>query len=84
MIRLATTLILAIVLVLPHPALAWGKLGHRVVGGIADSHLTAKARAALKKLLGNESLAMAASWADFIKSDRAYDYLGPWHYINPG
>jgi hypothetical protein len=82
MIRLATTLILAIVLVLPHPALAWGKLGHRVVGGIADSHLTAKARAALKKLLGNESLAMAASWADFIKSDRAYDYLGPWHYIN--
>ena len=82
MIRLATTLILAIVLVLPHPALAWGKLGHRVVGGIADSHLTAIARAALKKLLGNESLAMAASWADFIKSDRAYDYLGPWHYIN--
>lgn len=64
MIRLATTLILVIILAQPYPTQAWGKLGHRVIGGIAENHLTTKARANLKKVLGNESLAMAASWAD--------------------
>jgi hypothetical protein len=32
--------------------------------------------------LGTESVAMASNWADFIKSDAAYKYLNPWHYIN--
>jgi hypothetical protein len=67
---------------MPVSSFAWGALGHRVTGGIAEHYLNTKTRAALKKLLGNESLAMASSWADFIRSDRAYDYLGPWHYIN--
>ena len=69
-------------LILPANVFAWGMLGHRVTGGIAEHYLNAKAKAAIKKLLGNESLAMAANWADFIKSDRSYDYLGPWHYVN--
>jgi hypothetical protein len=25
---------------------------------------------------------MSSNWADFIKSDSAYNYLSPWHYIN--
>lgn len=62
--------------------MAWGVLGHRVIGGIAETYLTAKTKAAIKKILGTESLAMATNWADFIKSDRSYDYLAPWHYIN--
>jgi len=74
--------VLMITLVLPRFCLAWGMQGHRVVGGIAEKYLSAKARAEIKKLLGNESLAMAANWADFIKSDRSYDYLSNWHYIN--
>ena len=61
---------------------AWGVLGHRVTGGIADTYLNTRARAKLKQLLGTESLAMATNWADFIKSDRKYDYISPWHYIN--
>ncbi|HUQ67183.1 MAG TPA: S1/P1 nuclease [Flavitalea sp.] len=72
----------AIILIFPLNVLAWGALGHRVTGGIADHYLNAKAKAELKKILGNESLALASTWADFIKSDRSYDYLGPWHYIN--
>lgn len=67
---------------IPAFSFAWGVLGHRVIGGIADLHLDPKTRSALKKILGNESLAMASNWADFIKSDRSFDYLGPWHYIN--
>ena len=67
---------------LPFYSLAWGVLGHRIVGQIADSYLTAKARAEIKKILGDESIAISANWADFVKSDSTYDYLSPWHYIN--
>lgn len=63
-------------------SMAWGVLGHRIVGEIADKYLTAKARAEVHKILGNESIAMASNWADFIKSDTAYKYLGTWHYID--
>lgn len=60
----------------------WGLTGHRVVAEIADSHLTNKARKNLKKILGNESLAMSANWPDFIKSDSNFRYLNSWHYVN--
>ena len=60
----------------------WGMTGHRVVGEIAESYLTPQAKKAIKEILGNESLAMAANWADFIKSDSNYSYLSPWHYVN--
>lgn len=60
----------------------WGANGHRIVGEIADSYLTKKAKTAIQEILGNESVAMTSNWADFIKSDSTYNYLGPWHYIN--
>ena len=60
----------------------WGQTGHRVVGEIADSYLSKKARVAISEILGNESIAITSNWADFIKSDSTYNYLGPWHYIN--
>lgn len=76
---------LAVLFIFPLRVSAWGVLGHRVTGGVAEHYLNLKARAELKRLLGNETLAMATNWADFIKSDKAYDYLGPWHYFNiPG
>jgi len=63
------------------PAMAWwGATGHRVVGKIAESYLTPKAKAAITQILGTESLAMASNWADFIKSDSNFNYLSPWHY----
>lgn len=75
-------LLLILVWALPLKLMAWGMLGHRVIGGIAEHYLSVKARAEIRKLLGNETIAMAGNWADFIRSDRAYDYLGSWHYIN--
>jgi len=60
----------------------WGQTGHRVVGEIADSYLSKKARNAIREILGTESVGMASNWADFIKSDSAFNYLSPWHYIN--
>ena len=67
---------------MPLQAGAWGMLGHRIVGQIAESHLSSKARKGVKEILGNESLAMASNWADFIKSDPSYNYLYNWHFVN--
>lgn len=63
-------------------AFAWGPTGHRVVAQVADAYLTPKARLAVKKILGTESMAMASNWPDFIKSDSTMNYLSAWHYIN--
>lgn len=60
----------------------WGLDGHRIVGEIAEKHLTAKARKNIQKILGNESIAMSSNWADFIKSNPAFDSLDKSHYIN--
>jgi hypothetical protein len=66
----------------PVKAMCWGQLGHRIVAEIADSYLTTKTKTEIKKILGNESIAMASNWGDFIKSDSTYKYLDTWHYIN--
>jgi hypothetical protein len=60
----------------------WGATGHRVIGEVANSHLTRRAKKRIRKILGNESVAISSNWADFIKSDTAMKYLEPWHYIN--
>ena len=70
------------VLSLPIYSFGWGVLGHRIVGDIAESYLTARAKKAIHKILGNESIAMASNWADFIKSDTSYRYISSWHYID--
>ena len=67
---------------LPFSGMAWGVLGHRIVGQIADSYLTKSTKKAIAEILGTESVAMASNWPDFIKSDPAYNYLSNWHYIN--
>lgn len=75
-------LLAAVILYLPVQSMAWGTNGHRISGQIADSYLTPKARAAVKAILGYESVAMASNWADFIKSDQAYNYLYNWHFVD--
>lgn len=67
---------------IPLNAGAWGMLGHRIVGQIAENHLSNSAKKGVKAVLGDESLAMASNWGDFIKSDPAYNYLYNWHFVN--
>src|ERR1700754_2138976 len=75
-------LILIALFYVPLQSMAWGTNGHRICGQIADSYLTPKARAAIKAILGNESIAITSNWADFIKSDPNYKYLYYWHFID--
>jgi len=60
----------------------WGQTGHRVVGEIAYSHLTNKAKRNIEKLLNGEGLAIISTYADEIKSDKKYREFGTWHYVN--
>ncbi|MEQ8626348.1 S1/P1 nuclease [Ekhidna sp.] len=58
----------------------WGTTGHRIVGLIAERHLTKKAKKNIEKVLGFETLAEVSNYMDFIKSDATYRHMSPWHY----
>jgi len=61
-------------------AISWGLTGHRVVGEIAQKHLSSKAKKNLHRVFGHHGLADNANWMDFVKSESSYDYMRPWHY----
>jgi hypothetical protein len=62
-------------------ALAWGPTGHRATGWIADKYLNKNARKNLERILNGQSLAIAATWMDEIRSDSTYDYTTDWHWV---
>jgi hypothetical protein len=70
------------IIYLPVESMAWGTEGHRIAGFIAESYLSPKAKAAIKAILGDNGIAIASNWADFIRSDPNYSYLAAWHYID--
>ena len=63
------------------PALSWYDKGHRIVGLIAQAHLTAAARKQIERLLpASMTLADAAVWPDHEgRSIREFD---PLHYVS--
>ena len=60
----------------------WGKIGHRVVGKIAETVITEKTKDEINKILDGESIAMVSTWADEKRSDPKFDKYGIWHYVN--
>lgn len=77
-------LLLAASLAIATPASAWGPIGHRITGAIADRNLSGVARANVQLLLEEEDLAEAATWPDDMRSDPAEFWqktASPWHYV---
>jgi hypothetical protein len=66
---------------LAYAGFAWGPTGHRVTGWIAEQHVSKKVKKELLRILGNQSLAMASTWMDDIRSDSLYDYTSDWHWV---
>ncbi len=64
----------------PGAARAWGPTGHRIVGRIAEYHLSDEATAAVEALLGVETLARVAVWADDMRSDPAWEKGDQWRW----
>ena len=61
---------------------AWGLQGHRIVGELASGMLSCSANKKITRVLSNSSIAMAANWGDFVKSDSVYAKFSIWHYTN--
>ncbi len=62
------------------PAVGWGPRGHRIVARLASSRLTAAARAGVHQLLGHQTLAEVANWADEIRTSRPQ--TADWHFVD--
>ena len=60
----------------------WSKTGHRVIGEVAQEHLTQRAKRAINQLLAGQSLAGVSNFADEIKADSTYRKFSAWHYVN--
>ncbi|MBT0586852.1 S1/P1 nuclease [Alteromonas oceanisediminis] len=63
---------------------AWGQIGHRITGKIAEQYLSESAKNAVQQLLPNESLAEASTYADEMRSnpdDFWQNVAGPYHYV---
>lgn len=60
----------------------WGKTGHRVVGKVAENHLTDSAKTAIAQILDGKSLALVSNWPDEMRSNPDFSKYGPWHYVN--
>lgn len=65
----------------------WGAKGHRIIGELAQQHLTASTQAAVTEILEGDDLATAATWADEMRSSQDNVEFwsrrsAPWHYVN--
>ncbi|MCP4457677.1 MAG: S1/P1 nuclease [Cytophagales bacterium] len=60
---------------------SWGPSGDRIVGLIAERHLTKKAKKSIDQILKNETLAEVSTFMDFIRSDNTKNHMTPWHYM---
>jgi len=72
---------LLLLILVPRTAFPWGPNGHRVVGRIAEHHLSPAAARGVAAILGSESLAQASTWPDEIRSDPAWNKAKPWHFV---
>lgn len=62
---------------------AWGREGHRLTALVAEQYLTAEAKTQVAQLLGKETLADVAPWADSYRED--HPETGKWHFVDiPG
>lgn len=74
-----TALVLATLLA--PSATAWGPVGHRAVGRIAERHLTPQAARAVADLLAPEQLAYVTTWADEIRPEPEWAKADAWHWV---
>jgi hypothetical protein len=62
-------------------AFAWGQNGHRIVAQICFDNLSPEAKKNIQTLLGDDYLTRIATWPDFIRSEKNWNFAKPWHFI---
>ena len=79
---LAAVLLGAAHALLPNEVLAFGGLGHRTAGLLAERELCPAAKSEVADLGEGKSLGELGLWADTIRPDPAWERSVPWHYMN--
>jgi S1/P1 Nuclease. len=91
-VKAALAVVLALVVMLPAPARAWGFYAHRKTAAIAEANVSPQVRAKIARLIRSEpalgtpecplkSLEDAAVWADCIRGEGwRWGYTAAWHY----
>jgi hypothetical protein len=74
-------LLFSLVTFISFQSFGWGPTGHRATGWIAEKYMNKKARAAVRKLMKDQSLAIASTWMDDVRSDSSFDYMEDWHWV---
>jgi hypothetical protein len=85
MIKRLTYLTFIAVTLLNTDVYAWGPNGHRIVGKIAENHLTIETRRSIYPLLQGDKLAEVSTWVDIMRSNPAEFWQrqsSKWRYIN--
>lgn len=77
-------LLFVVFLMFSQSLLAYSDLGHKMVAAAAWQNLTPFAKQSVERLLGvgEQKFIEASVWADRIKSNEAFNYLKPLHYVN--
>lgn len=67
-------------------ARAWGPTGHRIVGAVAETHLSPATAETARAILRGVGLPQIATWPDEIRSDPSWSCSAPFHFttIRPG
>jgi spermidine/putrescine-binding protein len=79
-LQIAGACLAALATVAPVTLDAWNPQGHRLVALVAANHLTHNARQQVQALLGTETLADVAVWADqYLAGNNQTSF---WHYVN--
>lgn len=90
--KAALAAVMALVVILPAPAHAWGFYAHRKTAAIAEANVSPQVRAKIARLIRSEpalgtpdcplkSLEDAAVWADCIRGEGwRWGFTAAWHY----
>ena len=62
-------------------SLAWGQIGHYVIGQLTEWQLKPSTLKKVEQILQQESISKAGIWMDAIRSDKRYFYTRTWHYL---
>ncbi|MGH9361752.1 MAG: S1/P1 nuclease, partial [Thermoanaerobaculia bacterium] len=74
--------VVAALLASPGCAWGWGPNGHRIVGEIAERHLSEQARREIAVILDGDGLSEVSTWPDEIRSEPAWKHADVWHYLS--
>ena len=77
-----TLFLIAFVMLSITDGFAWGHNGHSLVAEVAFNNMDAKTKQTVLKYLDGMSIEDAANWMDTMRSDKNYNFMKPYHYID--